>query len=326
MQLLWREVLLGKSAWKKTVRLAHIVATQHQNNEELINLRCDRGAQIVRKIGLAENVANAVCHLDEHWDGSGYPNRFKKSNIPLLSRLMGVAQHLDAFCMEKGTQVAIDTMLDRSGRWFDPTITRVAHALHQSGDLWNLCTPGADVTSAHQAVLDQEPDSPLGFETVPIDQICEAFADVVDAKSPFTFRHSHHVKDIALAIGTTMGLPSARLQMLRRAALLHDIGKLSVPNSILDKPGNLTETEFQVIASHSRLSREILGRISAFDEIAVIAGNHHEKLDGSGYPNHLLGEQLPFESRLIAVADVYGALSEIVPIGKHWIRPRYSPS
>jgi len=124
------------------------------------------------------------------------------------------------------------------------------------------------------------------------------------------------VKDIALAIGTTMGLPSARLQMLRRAALLHDIGKLSVPNSILDKPGNLTETEFQVIASHSRLSREILGRISAFDEIAVIAGNHHEKLDGSGYPNHLLGEQLPFESRLIAVADVYGALSEDRPYRK----------
>ncbi len=116
-----------------------------------------------------------------------------------------------------------------------------------------------------------------------------------------------------MIIGTELCLDARSMQTVRRAALLHDIGKLSVPNSILDKPGKLTGAEFELVKAHPRLSRDILNKVVAFRDIARLAGDHHEKLDGSGYPNHLNHAALPLEARLIAVADVYSALSEERP-------------
>jgi putative nucleotidyltransferase with HDIG domain len=121
------------------------------------------------------------------------------------------------------------------------------------------------------------------------------------------------VADAAMSIAQAMGLPVDRVQLVRRAALLHDIGKLSVSNSILDKATKLSETEWKAVEQHPGLTRQILERVGPFREMAIIAGEHHEKLDGSGYPNRLLAPQLSLESRIIAVADVYGALSEDRP-------------
>jgi len=95
--------------------------------------------------------------------------------------------------------------------------------------------------------------------------------------------------------------------------LLHDLGKLAISNTILDKPTKLTPEEFAIVKTHPGLSAEILSSIGAFRKIAILAGEHHEKLDGSGYPAGLCGKQLSLESRLLAVADVYGALSEKRP-------------
>jgi putative nucleotidyltransferase with HDIG domain len=313
MKLLWREVLPEGSMLAKGARILKLAATQHRNNKELIELRCDRGAQIVRKLGLGMEVAIAVRHLDEHWDGGGYPQGLQGSRIPIVSRLMGVAQHLDAFCMDQGPQIAIDVLCERSKRWFDPELTRAAVKLHKAKKLWQYCLPGDKVEEARAAILDVESAHPRELSAVDIDTICEAFSDVVDAKSPFTYRHSVGVRDAAVAIGNELGLPPERMQMLRRAALMHDLGKLSVSNSILDKAGKLTAEEFGSLKKHPGLSAQILGRIEAFAEIAVIAGEHHEKLDGSGYPYGLSAEHLSLESRLLTVADIYGALSEDRP-------------
>ena len=143
-----------------------------------------------------------------------------------------------------------------------------------------------------------------------IDLICSGFADVIDAKSPFTHRHSVATAEVAVLISNAMGLPPGRVDVVRRAALLHDIGKLGVPNTILDKPGPLTSKEWTAIHRHPVLSQEILSRVRAFSEIAVLAGQHHEKLDGSGYPLRLVNEQLSIESRILTVADTFSALME----------------
>ncbi|WP_433965812.1 HD-GYP domain-containing protein [Tunturiibacter gelidiferens] len=110
-----------------------------------------------------------------------------------------------------------------------------------------------------------------------------------------------------------MGLAADRAQLVRRAALLHDIGKLGVANAILDKKSQLSPEEWKAVYEHPRITRRILERIAPFHEMAVIAGEHHEKLDGSGYPDHLKGSDLSIESRIVAVADVYAALSEDRP-------------
>ena len=313
LKMMWKNVLPGNTSLHKARRMFEIAATQHENNKEMITLRCDRGASIVRRIGLDAETSDAVRRLDEHWDGSGYPGRLKGHEIPIIARILCVAQHLDAFCMETGPQRAIDVMHERNRRWFDPEVVKAAVALHASGKLWEHCMPADGHAEAHHAILVAEPAAGKALPAGSLDQICEAFAEVVDAKSPFTFRHSVGVKDAAMMIGKSLGLPPARLQMLRRAALLHDIGKLSVSNMILDKPGKLNVEEFSTIKRHSALTHDILWRMPSLHEIAVVAGEHHEKLDGTGYPFGLKAEHLSLESRLLAVADVYGALSEDRP-------------
>jgi putative nucleotidyltransferase with HDIG domain len=313
LKLLWKNVLPDSSAAAKIARIFHIGLTQHKNNQEMISLRCDRGASIITKLGMGEYAAEAVRSLDEHWDGSGYPDSMRGGQIPLLARICAVAQHLDIFSAGRGTQNAIKTLEERSGTWFDPELVRTAQSLHRRGALWAHCTPDDHEEHTRQAVLDLDPATNRKLEPSQVDQICEAFADVVDAKSHFTFRHSVGVADAAYGIAKTMGLPAERVQLVRRAALLHDIGKLSVSNTILDKRTPLNTSEWKSVHQHPRITRLILERVRSFREMAVIAGEHHEKLDGSGYPDRLTARDLSLESRIIAVADIFGALSEDRP-------------
>ncbi len=316
LKLLWTQVLPGASPFSRLARIGSIALHQHANNEEMITLRCERGASIVHKLGLAPETAQAIHALDEHWDGSGYPDRLKGHAIPRLARILAIAQHLDIFATERGQVEAIRVLEERSGRWFDPELVRLTCDLDRMDLLWNDCGPADSTAVARQMVLDLEPEHRDGVASDEVDRICEAFADVVDAKSPFTYRHSVGVADVATALASALRLAPERAQMVRRAALLHDLGKLAVPNTILDKNSSLTSEEWDTVVQHPRLTREILARIDSFDELAEIAGSHHEKLDGSGYPNSLMGSKLSLESRIVAVADVYQALIERRPYRK----------
>jgi HD-GYP domain-containing protein (c-di-GMP phosphodiesterase class II) len=146
-----------------------------------------------------------------------------------------------------------------------------------------------------------------------VDRIANGFADIIDAKSPFTSSHSHRMTSVALKIGARMGLEASELVALERAALLHDVGKLSVPNSILDKPGPLTSEEWDVIRLHPYYTQRILGHICGFETLARVAAAHHERLDGRGYYLGLKGDEIPLESRILAVADVFDALTASRP-------------
>jgi len=319
MRLLWNNVSPHGGPLRKLGRIFRIALTQHRNNEEMIQLRCDRGASIVRKIGMSEQTALAVRSLDEHWDGAGYPERAKGADISPLARVMAVAQHLDVFALARNPDYAMMVLRERSGRWFDPEVVKAADSLDRQGALWMQCLPGRNQSpaqselSTRSAVLDLAPAQTARTCPSHIDLICEAFAEVVDAKSHFTFRHSVGVTDVASAIGKAMGLKQGRLQLLRRAALLHDLGKLRVPNSILDKTGKLDTAEWAIMQEHPALTRAILGRVGQFRELAYVAGAHHEKLDGSGYPDRLCAEELSLEARILTVADMYGAITEDRP-------------
>jgi putative nucleotidyltransferase with HDIG domain len=313
LKLLWNTVLPNAGPIQRTAGIVRIGLTQHRNNEEMITLRCDRGAHILRKLGLGTIAAEAVRGLDEHWDGCGYPEGRIGTAIPIESRILAIAQHLDVFASEQGTEAALRVMCDRSGRWFDPDLVRVAVGLNRDGTLWKSAMSDSAEIETRRTALDLAPEAVDEVEASDIDLICEAFADVVDAKSSFTFRHSLGVTDAAGKIADELGLGERRRTLVHRAALLHDIGKLRVPNSILDKPGKLDPAEWRLVQEHPRLTREILSRVGSFEELAVVAGAHHEKLDGSGYPDRLMANQLPLEARIIAVADVFGALTEDRP-------------
>jgi putative nucleotidyltransferase with HDIG domain len=149
-----------------------------------------------------------------------------------------------------------------------------------------------------------------------LDDIAAGFAEVVDSKSPFTSGHSNRVTLYADMIAETLKFSGERRRWLKRAALLHDIGKLGVSNTILDKPGKLDDTEWAEMKRHAEHSEMILSRIAAFQELAPIAAAHHEKLDGSGYPKGLKGDEIKIESRILAVADIFDALTADRPYRK----------
>jgi len=316
--LLWNNVS-PENPVRRLGRILQIGFTQHGNNEEMIQLRCDRGASIVRKIGMSEQTALAVRSLDEHWDGSGYPQRLKAAAISPLARVMAVAQHLDVFSVEQGAVRAMLVLRQRSGRWFDPEVVKAAESLHMRSALWQQRPPNGVQSSTdpakavRAAVIALSPQANNRLSASRTDVICEAFAEVVDAKSHFTFRHSMGVTEVARNVGKAMGLKPQRMQLLNRAALLHDLGKLRVPNSILDKPGKLDDAQWSVMRQHPGLTRAILIRVKEFQELAEVAGAHHEKLDGTGYPNQLTAGRLSLESRILGAADVYGALTEDRP-------------
>jgi HD-GYP domain-containing protein (c-di-GMP phosphodiesterase class II) len=142
-----------------------------------------------------------------------------------------------------------------------------------------------------------------------LDDIARAFAEIIDAKSPYTFRHSTNVAHFAQRIGAVAGMDAAACKRLWRAGMLHDVGKLGVSNSILDKNGPLTDEERRSVNAHPRFTWEILSRVRAFSDFAWPAALHHEKLDGSGYPWGLTGEALEQSARVLVVADIYEALT-----------------
>jgi putative nucleotidyltransferase with HDIG domain len=309
VRLMWQNSRPGSGLMERLGRMTNIALHQDQCNAQVIGVRCERGAQIARKIGLAHRTAEAIRSLDEHWDGSGHPDRLHGRDIPLLSRIVNVAQHLDIFAAEQGTEAALRVVVERSGRWFDPEVVRVTESLAKENLLWEDYGSGNE----REVVHGMEPGYHLRADEAQIDRISEAFADIVDAKSSFTFQHSLGVSQAAMMIAQEMDLRPERKRVVYRASLLHDLGKLRVSNSILDKTSKPDEQEWQIIKEHPDLSRRILQKIGAFREIAEITGNHHEKLDGSGYPFRLTGKELSLESRILTVADIYGALHETRP-------------
>jgi HD-GYP domain-containing protein (c-di-GMP phosphodiesterase class II) len=286
-------------------KMIQVAATQQRDSCELVKIRCERGSQIARKLGFSEAVATGIHSLDEHWDGSGYPNGLRQGEISIFSNIANLAQTLEVFLRARGKRDALDAARRRSGRWFSPGLVKATISLCKSGKLWEDLEPD----DLHAKVLAMEPaDRPLTADDDTIDSICVAFAEIIDAKTPFTYQHSNGVADAAVGIGCHFGFGDQDLKRLRRAGLLHDIGKLGVSNSILEKPGKLTPEEFESVRKHPYFSYEILRRVPAFADFSYDAAAHHERLDGKGYWRGLGTDQLSLHARILAVADVFDAL------------------
>ncbi|HEX4425384.1 MAG TPA: HD domain-containing phosphohydrolase [Terriglobales bacterium] len=309
LRYLNRNVLPDAPLWRRAIRMVSIGLQQKRNNAALIGARCERGAEIARKIGLSENAAQAIRALDEHWDGNGYSEGRRGAEIPLLAQIINVSQTAEVYAFRHGEVAAIQVLSERSGTWFNPEIVRAVRSLGSDEPLWAQ----VKATNAREFVLQMEPGIAIPASTQRIDSLCEAFAQVIDAKSSYTFHHSVGVTEAAVEIAEGMELAPPVITMVRRAALLHDIGKLSVSNAILEKPGKLTEAEWKIMKMHPVYTRTILEKITGFEQLAFVAGAHHERLDGMGYPNGLIAGQMTLPARIVAVADVFQALSEKRP-------------
>lgn len=273
---------------------------------ELVETRCQRGAAIAKQLRFSDNVSTGIHCLDEHWHGSGKPNGLAGVQIPLFSRIALMAQVIDVIHLSDGQDAAMIEVRNRAGGWFDPDLADAFENVCRRGDLWKALT-AADLQDRLLAMEPAQVQEALDDDY--LDEIVAAFAQVVDAKSPYTGGHSHRVALFTDMIAEALEMPQMERRWLKRASLLHDIGKLGVSNSILDKPGKLDEDEWIAMRLHTVNTEVILQRINAFADFAFVAASHHERLDGKGYPRGLRGDQIPFELRIITTADIFDALT-----------------
>ncbi|MDC0656991.1 HD domain-containing protein [Leisingera sp. SS27] len=303
---LWRNTAAAAAPWTRLKTLKNVLARNSEISGELIETRCNRGAAIARQMRFSEDVAEGIACLDEHWDGGGQPLGLAGNTIPLFARIALMAQVTDVFATDLGAEAAAEELERRAGTWFDPDLVPVFTAvIRRPRFLADLQDPGleAEVFATPQAqhihAVDEEYQ----------DEIARAFSLVIDAKSPFTHGHSQRVARYTGLICDQLGYTPERRRWMVRGALLHDIGKLGISNTILDKPGKLTDEEFVLMKQHPVLGHEVLSRIHAFRDLADVSAAHHERLDGKGYPYGMDASQLTQEMRVMAVADIFDALT-----------------
>ena len=288
-------------------RFAGLLRNGASSARELNTIRCDRGADIARMVGLDERGVDGIRSINEHWDGGGIPEGIAGEAIPLLARIMGIAQAVEVELTRGGAEHALEVLRSRAGTWFDPSLVADLVLAASAPGFWEGLDGEGDV---HAVLAPLEPgDRLIVADDTRLDRVAEAFARVIDAKSPYTARHSDGVARFAVLIAERLGFDPRDVRDLRRAGLLHDIGKLGVSSRILDKPGKLDEDEWKQMRRHPELTARILGQVEQLRDLAAMAAAHHERLDGRGYHLGLTAEQLSPSARVLAVADVAEALS-----------------
>jgi len=301
---------LGSGLWQRFKVMLGSLRTKESAAQELTVTRCQRGASIARRLRFDERVAQGVHSLDEHWNGQGRPEQLAGSAIPLYSRIALLAQVVDVFHSEGGAEAALEEAQRRRGTWFDPELVDLLLSFGPADSLWSsLCSP-----NLAESVFAAEPAQfSVVVDDEYLDQIAAAFGEVVDSKSPYTSGHSARVALYTDHIAAELGLGQERRRWLYRGALLHDVGKLGVSNTILDKPGKLTAEEWDAVRKHAQYTEEILRRIPQFGELSRVAAAHHERLDGKGYPRGLAADAIALETRIITTADIFDAITAARP-------------
>ena len=282
------------------------------------NTHCEIGYNLLKDFQPLSRFAIPVLYHHTHWDHLKTldidPNDALFSNLIFISDRVDVlsASHYGKDILVTRDQV-VKTIKENSGTLFNPRLVEAFCEIEKSEAFWISLEDrhitrytwdmGQYETSEHLTVLQ-------------LKQLSLIMAYIVDQKSPFTAEHSERVACLAKQIAESLGLVPEQCEKIEIAGLLHDLGKLNTPDSILEKPGALSEIERSIMNQHSYETYEILRRIKGLEEISQWAAFHHEGINGAGYPFHPAGKDLSIEARIIAVADVFQALVQDRPYRK----------
>jgi HD-GYP domain-containing protein (c-di-GMP phosphodiesterase class II) len=262
-------------------------------------------SQFAARIGLDEITCRALRETYEQWDGKGGPRKLRGEEVSLPARIVQLADLTEVSYRRHGLDAAREYARKRRGKHFDPALADLfiseAEELVADIDAASSCWPD---------VIGAEPSLAQFVGGDDLDLVLEAMADLVDMKSPWMSGHSRGVANLAREAGRISGLPDEELAALYRAAFLHDLGRLGISNAIWDKPGTLTPAELERTRLHPYLTSRMLAGVPALAHSRELAANHHERLDGSGYPRGIGATQLTPADRLLAAADVYHAMTE----------------
>ncbi len=302
----FRHALRGKSRLARGWHALTQIGRPEAAEREMAAVRAERGADIAAQLAMPPETCEAIRGAEEHWDGRGMPAGRAGHDIPLLARIVGLAQTVEVFERAFSVHTAFEVVHGRCGRWFDPALVACLDSFADETNFWAELRRADSLLALRNC---EPPDRIVYADELRMDTIAEAFSRVIDAKSPYTARHSQNVSFLATRTAMELDMTSREVRALRRAALLHDMGKLGVGNRILDKATALTPDEMREMQRHTVYTLEILQGVPRFERFAVLAASHHERLDGSGYHVGLAGDELSLSVRVLAAADVCEALS-----------------
>jgi len=304
---LLRRTGAGQSGRQRAQAIASVVANRGSDMTSAMNTHCLMASDMAEQLGLGPEISEPIRHVFERWDGRGVPGDLRAQRVPLAVRLVQLADIAEVHHSRRGLQGAIDEIRRRSGRQFDPDLA--ALFCERAGSIFDAL----EHEPTWDAVLEAEPEPWRWLDGDEIDNALEAVADFVDLKAPWFTGHSRGVSRLAADAAIAAGMPVAEVDDIRRAGLVHDLGRIGVPTTIWNKPGSLTHAELERVRMHPYLTERVLARSPALARLGGLAGCHHERLDGSGYHRGLNGSSLSPGARILAVADTYQAMSEPRP-------------
>jgi HD-GYP domain-containing protein (c-di-GMP phosphodiesterase class II) len=283
------------------------ILSGHREVDGMIAQHAALARSLAEQLGLPDSVRESLGAAYEQWDGRGWPGRLSGTEIPVAARLSQLAEFVEVAHRVGGAGAARETAARRSGKQFDPVLAGIVR------DEGELLLAGLDTVGTWDAVIDAEPALAVLLSGAQFDEALLAIANFVDLKSPYTLGHAPAVAGLAAAAGVELGLDEEGARTLRRAGLVHDLGRLGVSNTIWDRPGPLGAGEWERVRLHPYLTERMLHQSAALAPLGAIAVAHRERLDGSGYPRGLSGPAISRAARVIGAADAYQAMREPRP-------------
>jgi HD-GYP domain-containing protein (c-di-GMP phosphodiesterase class II) len=279
----------------------------HREVDDMITHHAAIAQTMAEQLSLPDEVIEAIGAAYERWDGRGWPGELEGDEVPLASRVAHVAEFIEVANRMGGAEAAKQLARERRGGAFDPALADLVQAEA------DVILSGLDTVGVWDAVIDAEPALAVVLAGERFDAALLAIANFVDLKSPYFLGHARAVSDLAAEAGAGLGLAETDVRQVRRAGLVHGLGRLGVSNAILDKRGPLGAGEWERVRLQPYVTDRMLCQSKALAPVARIAVQHRERLDGSGYPRGLSGAGISRGARILAAADSYQAMREPRP-------------
>lgn len=275
---------------------------------------CIIGEKNLKNFPFLTNPQNIINYHHEKYDGSGFFG-LSKDEIPVMAQIIALSDTLDLtfdLRMAQNKDAVLAFVREHKGTYFSPILTKVFLEIGASTEFWEELSD----TNIDASLKNVIPKFSHELDYYEIRMITKTLSNIIDAHSEFTQQHSSGLSEKLERMAEFYQMDKVMMMKLLIASDLHDLGKLVISNDLLDKPGRLTEEEFAEIKKHPIITKICLQDINGFEEITKWASNHHEKLDGTGYPEGLDANNLDFNSRLLTSLDIYQALREDRPYRK----------
>ncbi len=297
----------GQSGFGRIGLVGTFLATAGRSVQAVMEAHCQSASQLADDLGLGPGVSQPLLQAFERWDGRGIPGEVGRDRLAPAIRLVHLADTIEAFHHSGGLPAAVEVARARRGTQFDPDLVD-----RFCEDPERIVTGLSDI-SAWDEVINLDPALGRRLDDAHLDRSLEAFADFADLKSPLRLGNSRAVADLATTAGRILGLPTGDVVMLRRAALVHDVGMIGVSSTVWDATKPWTPSQEEQARTHPYLTERMLARTPLLARLGHLGSLHHERLDGSGYPRGLTAGSLSLPARVLAAADAYQDLLQDRP-------------